>query len=168
MGLMDYTVPSTDITLAPEKDGKPAVSMTVRGLAFADLSALIVKYGPQLIMIYGKVFAEATAGTLDGARVGELIQTTLVECPELMAEIVVLASDTPSTPQALAIARKLPPGTQLEALLAIIEHTFVSEAEVKKLIEIVTKAMERATDLVVEMTPKTDPLKGGSGASDAA
>lgn len=168
MGLMDYTVPSTDITLAPGKDGKPAVSMTVRGLSFADLSTLIVKYGPQLIMIYGKVFAEAKAGKLDGARVGEMIQTTLVDCPELMAHILVLASDTTPTPEALALARKLPPGVQLESLLAVTEHTFVSEAEVKKLIEIVTKAMERATDLVTKLTPETIPSQDGSGASAAA
>lgn len=167
MGLMDYTVPSTDITLAPSADGKPAVSMSVRGLAFADLSALIVKYGPQLIMIYGRVFAEAKAGKLDGARVGELIQTTLADCPELMAEILVIASDTPVSPQSLDIAKKLPPGKQLEALFAIIEHTFVSEAEVKKLVEIVTKAMERAGDLVGKMT-ETIPGKDGSGVSDAA
>lgn len=167
MGLLDYVVPSTEITLAQAKDGKPAVSMTVRGLAFADLSALIVKYGPQLIMIYGRVFAEAKAGKLDGSRVGELIQTTLVDCPELMAEIVVIASDTPVSPQALEVAKKLPPGIQLEALLHIVEHTFVSEAEVKKLIEIVTKAMERAGDLVGRMT-QTIPGKDGSGESDAA
>lgn len=167
MGLLDYTVPSTDITLAQAKDGKPAVTMTVRGLAFADLSALIVKYGPQLILIYGRVFAEAKAGKLDGARVGQLVQTTLVDCPELMAEIIIVASDTPSTPQAMALARKLPPGIQLEALLSIIEHTFVSEAEVKKLVEIVTKAMERAGDLMGKMT-ETSPGQDGSGESAAA
>ena len=166
MGLLDYVVPSTEIPLAPARDGKPAVSMVVRGLAFADLSALIVKYGPQLILIYGRVFAEAKEGKLDGARVGQLIQTTLVDCPELMAEIIVIASDTQSSPQALDVARKLPPGIQLEALLRIVEHTFVSEAEVKKLIEIVTKAMERAGDLVGKMT--TAPSTSGAGESDAA
>ncbi len=166
MGLLDYTVPSTDITLAPAKGSKPAVTMTVRGLAFADLSTLIVKYGPQLIVLYGRVFAEAQAGKLDGGKVGEMVQTTLVECPELMAEMVVIASDTPVSDKALGLAKKLPPGVQLEAIISIIEHTFVSEAEVKKLIEIVSKAMERAGDLVSKLA--TEPLPNGFGESDAA
>lgn len=166
MGLLDYTVPSTEITLTPAKDGRPANLMTVRGLSFADLSALMVKHGAPLVGLYGTVIAEAQAGKLDGTRVGEMIQNTLTDCPELMAEIIVRASDTPVTPHALDLARKIPPTAQIESLLAITEHTFVSEAEAKKLVEIVTKAMEQATGLVTKL--KTDLLKDGSGESAAA
>jgi hypothetical protein len=167
MGLLDFTVPSTEVTLAAPKGGKPAVTMTVRGLSFADLSALLVKHGTPMIGLYGKVMAEAEAGKLDGSRVGQMIQMTLEECPELMAEVIVRASDTPVTPQSLELARKIPMTAQIEALLATVEHTFVSEAEVKKLVEIVTKAMEQATDLVGKIN-QTSPGKDGSGASVAA
>jgi hypothetical protein len=158
MGLKGYVVPQTTIPLAPGND------LTVRGLAFADLSKLLVNYGPQMILLYGQVWNEAKEGTLNAERVGTMIQTTLTEFPELTAEIIALAADEPDQ---APMAAKLPPVRQMEALMAIIGHTLVSEAEVKKLVEIVTDAMERAGDLASNLTSGLTSTTG-SGASAAA
>lgn len=158
MGLKDYVVPTTIVTLATDN------LMSVRGLNFADITKLVHDHGPALILIYGKVYAEATAGTLDSATVGKLIQTTMAETPELIADIIAIAADEPS---AAAKAKRLPPGVQLEAMLAIVGHTFVSEAELKKLVETVTTMLEKAGGLAAMLT--SDKLStDGSGESESA
>jgi hypothetical protein len=158
MGLKGYVVPQTSIPLAPDNN------LTVRGLAFADLSKLLVNHGPQMILLYGTVWNEAKEGTLNAERVGTLIQETLTEFPQLTAEIIAIAADEPDQ---IEMAAKLPPVRQIEALMAIIGHTLVSEAEVKKLVEIVTDAMERAGDLASNLTSGLTSTTG-SGASAAA
>lgn len=158
MGLKDYVVPTTTITLAPGN------TMPVRGLSFADLSALMNVHGPALILIYGRVYAEITEGTLNAKSVGQLVQTSFAEVPELVADIIAMAADEPDL---AATARKLPPGLILEAMMAIIGHTFVSEAELKKLVETVTTMLEKAGGLAEQLT--NDPAStDGSGALDAA
>lgn len=159
MGLKDYVVPSTEITLAPS-----TAKVKVRGLNFVDLSSLINEHGPVLILIYGRVWAEIKAGNLDPAKVGQMIQTTLMETPELIGSIIALAADEPDAKQN---AMTLTPGVQVEIISAVIGHTFISEAEVKKLVEIVTTMLEKAGDLATELTGTTASTDG-SGASDAA
>lgn len=155
MGLKDYVVPSTEVTLVPSPQ-----KVTARGLNFADLSLLLNKHGPTLVLIYGRVWAEMQAGSLDSARVGDLIQTTLMETPELLADIIAVSVDEPD---AADMAAKLTPGVQIEIISAVIGHTFVSEAEVKKLVEVVTKMMEKAGDLATKLTSE-GPSTDGSGA----
>ncbi len=157
MGLKDYVVPSTEVTLVPTP-----TTVMVRGLNFADLTALLNEHGPVLILLYGRVMAEANAGTLTADRVGELIQTSLIEMPALMASIIARAVGEPEETE---LAGKLAVGVQIEILAATIGHTFVSEAEVKKLVETVTTMLEKAGGLATEMTL---PSQDGSGASAAA
>jgi len=157
MGLKDYVVPSTTVILAPTQ-----ASVTVRGLNFADLTKLMNEHGAAMVLLFGRVWAQAKTGTLDGKSVGELIQTSLMEMPELAASMIAIAVDEPD---ATDMAAKLTPGVQIEILMAAIEHTFVSEAEVKKLVEAVTTMMEKAGGLATTLTgASTD----GSGESDAA
>lgn len=160
MGLKDYVVPSTTVTLTPTK-----ATVVARGLNFVDLSKLINDHGPALILIYGRVMAEVQAGTLNKDTIGKLIQTSLVELPELMGSIIAIGVDEP---ELSATALKLGPLVQVEILSAIIGHTLISEAEVKKLVEIVTNMLEKAADLGTTLTDANDPSMNGSGASAGA
>lgn len=159
MGLKDYVVPSTEVTLVPS-----TAKVKVRGLNFVDLTKLLNDHGPVLVMIYGRVWAEIKSGTLDPAKVGEMIQTTLMETPDLVGDIIAIAADEPD---AKSHAMTLTPGVQVEIISAVIGHTFVSEAEVKKLVEIVTQMLEKAGDLAMSLTGVA-PSTVGSGESDAA
>lgn len=159
MGLKDYVVPTTTITLAPSDN-----TVTVRGLNFADITKLVNNHGPVLILLYGRVWAEVKAGSLDAAKVGQLIQTTLFETPLLIAETIAIASDEPD---AVKQAAKLPPGVQVELVSAIIGHTFISEVEVKKLVEIATTMLERLGGLATTLTSEEPSTDGSSASGDA-
>jgi len=159
MGLKDYVVPSTLVTLAPTTN-----TVTVRGLNFTDLSQLLNDHGPALVLIYSRVYAEVMAGKLDQQKVGDLIQTTLMETPRLIGDIIAIAA---GEPDAADMALKLTPGVQLELMSAIIGHTLVSEAEVKKLVEAVTTMMEKVGDLATTLTSGV-ASQAGSGASAVA
>lgn len=153
MGLKDYVVPTRTIPLPGDQN------MVVRGLSFNDISALVIDHGPRLLLVFNSVYEKAKAKTLTGGDVAGFIQETLTRSPELVAQIIAMAADEPGQ---AAQAAKLPPVVQMEAMQEIVALTFVSEAEVKKLVEIVTKAMEQTGDL---MTTLNSPSNGGSGAS---
>jgi hypothetical protein len=82
------------------------------------------------------------------------------EFPELVAAIIALASDA-YTPKALDIARDLPFNTQLELIEGVFNNTFTSEADVKKLIESLTKMAVGASGALVQI--RQTGLLSGTG-----
>lgn len=159
MGLRDYVVPTKEIPLPG------GGSFTVRGLGFNHLSTLVIDHGARLMLVFNAIYTKAQEKNLTGSDVAGFIQEALTKSPELVADIIVLASDEPVDEKTRSAARSLPPVTQMEAMTEIVALTFVSEAEVKKLVEIVTKAMEQTGGL---MTVLNQPSTGGSGTSAGA
>lgn len=111
----------------------------VRGIAFRDVTELLRKHGPVAVAIYAQVKAASNLG--QDSTLAQLVMKALEDFPEAVAEVIALAADDTSQ-AALENAGRLPLPIQMEALEKIIGLTFAGEAEVKKLVEIVTRMLE--------------------------
>jgi hypothetical protein len=122
-------------------------TFAVRALTLNDVMALSTTYGPALAGLYQKIIKGAVEdiGSMELAMIGE----TLVKAsPDLAVAIIAHGAGEPNE---IENARSLPFPVQLEALQAIFEFTFASEADVKKVLEIVTAAMEKTTSLIASV-----------------
>ncbi len=153
MGLRDYQAPSSNIKLSDTN------SFDVRGLTFADISKLATKHGAIMTFMYARFMDEKSKGfTAEG--VGGMIVAALDQFPEAVAYLIALAADEPDlTP----IVLKLRPSVQAEAIEQIIAHTFVSEAEIKKLVEIATRMFAQGAVAVEGLTAPLPPIASGNG-----
>jgi hypothetical protein len=130
MGLRTLRLPSTEIKV-PGGD-----SFAVRGLSLTDISILATKHGAALSMLFERYITRSAEG-LQPAEMVAVGKTILELAPEAAIEGIALAADEPD---AVDVVRKLPFPVQVEALEAMVAHTFASEAEIKKVVETVTRA----------------------------
>ena len=155
-GLADLKLSVEEVTLA--NGGK----ITVRGLSFYDFTRLWDDHGTAV----SAVFAEVTQRTLDddveydetGQPIPQGITNAVVRdalisaargAPEAGAQASVLASDEDGNKAAYEVARRLPMSDQVQVLFKVFELTFVSEDEVKKVMETVARAMTGLSRLTV-------------------
>jgi hypothetical protein len=116
-------------------------SFDVRGLTLNDVQSLATDYGPALAGLYQKIIV----GTVQdlGAMEMALIGRTLLEsAPDLASAIIAHGAGEPDS---IDVVREIPFPAQLEALERIFDQTFRSEADLKKVVEIVTRALEATT-----------------------
>lgn len=133
MGLRDYELPTETVKI----DDK--TNFTVRGVSFEDITRLVLKHGPVCVLVYAK-FAEAKGGGgLKPETLGHLLTSVMTEFPEAVGEMIAIAADEPDQ---MTKVMKLPVGVQFDAIERIIRLTFTGEADVKKLVEIVTRMAE--------------------------
>lgn len=139
-GLKGLRIPTRPVTVA---DG---VIVTVRGLSFTDISALVKDYAPAL----KGVFEELTGGKADFSMddavqfAGVLLKTA----PELSAAVIAHASGEPAS---IAEAMTLPFPAQLELLEAVAQLTFATEGGAKKVIETVIRLASGVNGLVADL-----------------
>jgi len=81
---------------------------------------------------------------LDMAYVQGAIQDTLIDAPRLVGDIIATAMDEPENADHAA---KLPTGVQIQALFAVAQLSITTEAELKKVIGVVTTLIQTATTL---------------------
>jgi len=136
MGLRDYELPSMKVIIDANN------SFDVRGIAFEDITRLVNKHGPVCVMIYTKFQDAKGKHGLRPETVGQLLSMAMGQFPEAVAELIALAADEPDM---TAKVQKLPIGVQLDAIEKIIALTFSGEADVKKLVETVTRMAEGVT-----------------------
>lgn len=151
MALSDIPLLTTEITVN-------GTTVTLRGLSLVDMMQVVPRFGSQIALVFGKVYAGTT---VDGDSVIELAKALATEAPELVAEILALASDE-YTPKAISIAAKLPFTKQIEMLEAVYNNTFASEADVKKLQEVITRMVLSAALAMERMAPA---MLSGAGTS---
>lgn len=156
-GLRDFVVPTEQIPL--DKAGKQ--SFGVRGLAFEDLSQLAIVHGPVMTSVFLEGYGAAITNTLTAEKVAHMIQDALTNAPGLVTDIICLAADEPELQD---VVKKIPPVFQVQAIEKIVELTIVSEGELKKLVEIITRGMTGATGLVKDLSTAST---NGSGPSAA-
>lgn len=156
MGLRDFEVRREDIKLP---DGKN--SFAVRGLGLNDVTRLLALYGPTLTILFNKFIGDIRLQQLTPQSMGFVINEVLKEAPEIALKIIAIGADEDGTPDEPKLVQ-IGVVAQAEALSAIIELTLISEAEVKKLVEIVTKAL---TGTAVAVEGLSSLRKAGSGAS---
>jgi len=114
-------------------------SLDVRGLALNDISHLIRDYLAELNTLFTLYEKEETRETAAAQSV-QFAVTIIRETPNLVAQLIVLATD--STQDELHIAQRLPIPVQTELLRTVIELTFEEAGGAKKfldsLVELVT------------------------------
>lgn len=153
MGLRDIQIPKRSVTYLGNK-------IEVRGITVADLMAATQDYGPQIALAFGK----ATSGDLSDADIKTHILSLSREVPEVVAATIALAADE-YEPEMVDTAMKLPFGVQVELIEAIFDLTFTSEAEIKKLVESLSKLIAAASGaLTTAMEPSNSQT--GIGLAD--
>lgn len=138
----------------------PGGSFTVRGVSFVDIAALVRHHGPALAAL----FKEITSGkdvTLNTASIVDLGKRALETSPEIVADLIALASGSPDV-ESREIARQLTFPVQLDALEKIAKLTFVTEGGLGKLVEAVTRVMQGTSGAMESLQA---PLTNGSAAS---
>ena len=163
MGLKQVLIP-TYVVKAPGSD------FAVRALTFAEISTIAKDFAPEAAMAFGKIVSRAklrSAGSqqVTAEEVKDIIRGLLPAAPKLVGAVIALASDE-YEPACVEIASKLPVGIQVEAIEQIFQMTFSSDAELKKLVESITRMLGSITASVQQMRLPLSEL--GIGASDAA
>lgn len=154
MGLRDFKIARTDIPAG-------GTTLSVRGVSFDDVMHLADTYGPTMAVMFGRI---QSGSSLANADVRTIIGNLAKEAPDMVAAAIALATDEYDD-ETVAIAKQLPFPVQLEALEAIFQRTFASEAEVKKLIESVTRMIAGVSGA---LTTAGSTLPIGTGASAGA
>lgn len=107
-------------------------SLDVRGLALNDISHLIREYLTEINTLFGMYENEATRDTAAAQSV-QFAVTIIKETPNLVAQLIVLATD--STQDELHLAERLPIPVQTELIRQIIELTFEEAGGAKKFLD---------------------------------
>jgi len=152
MGLRDLKIHTTTVDYREQK-------ITVRGISAGDVMMAAQDYGPQMLL----AFNQLTQGA-ETKDTKQLIVEVAHELPELVAAAIALATDD-YCPEAVEIAKKLPFNVQVEAVQAIFSETFYNEAEVKKLVESLSKMIAAVSGALTQVT--LPDLGNGIGASDS-
>jgi len=140
MGLRDLVIPTELVKVADE--GFP-----VRGLSPNDALDLYYRHAGELSALFDQFTARVKAGeSADAMEVG----TAMVGgAPQIMAEIIALASDSdprsPDWPLDVAQALRLPAGVQMDALEKIGRLTFTSDMPPGKFFGLVISMAQSAT-----------------------
>jgi hypothetical protein len=138
MSLKDFVIATRSV---PFRGG----SLEVRGLALNDISHLIRRYLAELNTLFQLYEKEETRDTAAAQSV-QFAVTIIQETPNLVAQLIVLATD--SEPDTLHIAERLPIPVQTEVLRSIIELTFEEAGGAKKFIDSIVS-------LVTSLRPTT-------------
>lgn len=156
MGLRDYELPTETVPINDK------VSFTVRGISFEDITKLVNKHGPVLVLAYGKFTEMKGKHDLRPETLGLLVQSIITEFPDAVADMIAISAEEPGE---AAKIRKLPIGVQFDAIEKIIRLTFTGEGDLKKLVEIVTRMAVGVKANVESLTATTSVSGGGAFAS---
>lgn len=154
MGLRDIKIPHSVV----EYNG---TKIELRGMSFSDLMEIVNTYGPEAAMAFGKI---QESGSLAASDVRSVIGSLAKEFPDMVAMAIALASGEYDE-DTFAIAKKLPFNVQLECIEAIFHRTFESEADVKKLVESLTRMLTGVSGVLAETELTSLSGIGGSAAA---
>ncbi len=132
--------------------------LEVGGISFHTLAQLFNQHGPTLALIYGQ-FVEAKGAQLTPQSFANILRVAMTDFSEVVHSGIAIACGEPDGAKTVA---RLPLPIQAELLEAVVELTFQSEADVKKLIEIVTRGMVGTASAMTALTAKT-PSSNGAG-----
>jgi hypothetical protein len=125
MSLQDFKVPTEEVAF---RGGV----LVLRGLALNDISTLVRDYLAELNVLFAMYGNEETRETAL-AESARFAITIIKETPNIVAQMIVLASDEPQ--EHLHIAARLPLPIQTECVRKIIELTFEEAGGAKKFLD---------------------------------
>lgn len=155
MALKDYVVPSAEVRIDAN------TTFTVRGISFKDMTDLAARHAPALALAYAKFVVTKEDIGLRPETIGQIIYMVAEEFPEIVHSTIALAADEKGME---TIIEKLPVGVQLEALEKTVALTFSGEADIKKLVETITRMVQGVTAVSDNLTKPLTPTDNGSGA----
>lgn len=156
MGLRDLELPTAEIKVSDTG------TFCVRGLSLADMSSLVNKHGKVIGVLFDKIRDEMVQRSeVTAADVQDYARMLLKEAPDVVANAIALAADEPDMGEKVKGLRFT---VQLIALEQVILLTFANEAELKKLVEIVTQWLGKINTEAEKL--RNLPSLVGSGESD--
>lgn len=149
MGLKSFT-PATEEVGLPDGD-----TFAVRGLSLEDIAILLREHYEPIKALFDEYVGEAsvqgvsvaTGELADIDDLEEVMLNSLQIAPALMADVIARAADEPKL---VSVIRRLPAGTQIEALEKILKLTLSAEGGLEKLAETVTRLTGSLTALPVD------------------
>lgn len=156
MSLRDLELPTAEIKVSDTGN------FCVRGLSLADMSSLVNKHGKIIGVLFNKIRDEMVQRSeVTSADVQYYAKMLFDEAPDVVANAIALAADEPDMGEKVKGLRFT---VQLIALEQVILLTFANEAELKKLVEIVTQWLGKINSEAEKL--RNLPSLGGSGESD--
>lgn len=154
MGLHDYQLPTERVDIDAKNH------FTVRGVSFEDITKLVNKHGPVCVLIYTKFTESKGKHGLRPETIGQLISLAMGQFPDAVAEMIAIAAEEPET---VSTVQRLPLGIQLDAIEKIVRLTFTGEADVKKLVETVTRMAGAVAANIDALNAPTTSDSGSGG-----
>ena len=138
----------TDLGFATETVKTPKGELTLRGLSLDDVLRIARTHGQSFKAIFEMIVGENAEISLEntGVLAGQLVEFA----PDIVADVIAAANDQPDKGH---IAKKLSFPIQIEALEKVGKLTFASEADVKKLVSVVTEMAMATTKTVQALAP---------------
>ena len=158
MSLKDLELPSAKVQVSDE------VFFTVRGLSLSDISVLLNSHGKELGLIFQKVKDELQ-GRSEGITANDVQYFAKVlfdKAPDMVAKAIALSADDPGEEDKI---KRLRFTVQIIAIQEVLRLTFTTEAELKKLVEIVIQWLGKINSEAERITSSL-PSIVGSGESE--
>ena len=155
MNLRDIRVATEAVRVDDEQ------SFDVRGLSFADILSVFQKNTVQTRALFREVVGGLSESGLTADSIMAVASKAATEVPEVVAALVAHAADQPENADTVL---RLPMLVQLNAIEKVIALTFTSEAELEKLVEIVTSV---AGKLLGSLTMLRQPSSLMTGSSES-
>lgn len=166
MQLTELGFETEEITVRPAKGDKPAQTITVRGIALDDIMKLFRVHGPDLIKLYDNLTKDKAK--IENGDSAQIVLQAAEQFPDMVADLIVLATDSPSTKAAHAVAKRLPITVQLKAMEAITRLTLEDHGGVGELVETLLRMFGGVNGLVANLRGTQASLLGSSGGSTAS
>ena len=150
--LRDVIIARTEVPVGGDQ------TIELRGVSLADITMLFNRHTAAMADIFDQFMAlKKQNGEITPDFVGNFIFEGITQVPEMVAELICIANDD-TEDEALAVAARLPATEQAECIMAILELSIRSEAELKKLVGVATKALGYVTTLIarIKSGPKED------------
>ena len=155
----------TEIITFQNRDGSEG-SIEVRGITVADVMQAAHKYGPQLVVAFGKIWSNG-GKSLQEADVRNLIWEVSTEFPDVLAAVLAMAADEYNE-AGIVLMRRLPMDKQAEVMKAVFGLSFASEGSLEKLVALMVEWLGEVRQAMEAVTLVRQTSSTGIGASAAA
>lgn len=161
------------VTIATYTVKAPGSDFAVRAITFAEIAKLATHYAPAAAMVFGDIVKRAqdrkgkASANVTTDEVKEIIRAVIPAAPDIVGAVIAMAADE-FDDDGVDIANKLPINIQVEALENIFSMTFTSDAELKKLLESITRMLGGVTASVRQMRLPLSELGIGAFAGESA
>lgn len=160
--LIDLQIPTVPVET-------PGGAFAVRGLSLEDIVNLYNEHTAQAGTLFDQFnkWAAADGTGEELPPLGEFVAMLISQAPVLAARVIAKAADADS-PEGLAMARRLPPLAQTEALEKIGHLTFRSEEDVKKMAALMIRYAKNLVQALLRASSSLEPSVPGSGLFEQA